>query len=294
MLCIFLLCLVSATALVLFTKYINNNISSPLSELAKQIQDWDEDKVFRSPYKHRKDEIGVLYNSFSHMTRRIGLLIKQNYRNKLLQKDIELKMLQSQITPHFMFNALSAINNMAILNNIDDISNMVTALSDTLNNRISRDGSYVTLTDELSASDSYIYIQQVRFSNRLEIEKNISENARNIPIPNLTIQPIVENAVKYGLEVTDEKCIIKISAYIDNDDLIVTVSDNGTGIEKDRLEKINTALKTDTLSIDGSIGLVNVNKRLKLLYGNDYGITIDSEAGQFTTVTLKYKIQDVK
>ena len=294
MLCIFLLCLISATALVLFTKYINNNISSPLSELAKQIQTWDEDKVFRSPYKHRKDEIGVLYNSFSLMTRRIGLLIKQNYRNKLLQKDIELKMLQSQITPHFMFNALSAINNMAILNNMDDISKMVTALSDTLNNRISRNGRYVTLNDELSASDSYIYIQQVRFSNRLEIEKNISENARNIPIPNLTIQPIVENAVKYGLEATDRKCIIKINAYIDDDDLIVTVSDNGTGIEKDRLERINTALKNDALSIDGSIGLVNVNKRLMLLYGNDYGITIDSEPNKFTTVTLKYKIQDVK
>ncbi len=292
-LCILLLCLLSATVLTVVSQYINRNITKPLSTLATQIQSWDEDTVFDHPDKNREDEIGVLYRSYSHLTKKINTLITQNYQHQLLQKDIEYRMLQSQIMPHFLFNTLSAINNMALLNDVPQISQMVTALSDTLNNRIGRSGSYVKLSEEIEASDSYIYIQQVRFDNRLRVTKNISPEAKDVLIPHLTIQPIIENAIKYSLETTNEKCIVSITAYVDENDLIVTVSDDGVGIMPDKLEEIKSALSSNAASINGSIGLINVSKRLSLLYGDDYGISINSEPGQFTTITLKYKT-DIK
>ena len=294
MIYIILLCIISTMLLLFFTGYINNNISHPLYKLANTMTHWNEDRSFENLYADRKDEIGVLYKSFSLMVDKINRLINQDYRNKLLVKESELKMLQSQISPHFLFNTLSVINNIAILNDVPQIGEIVTALSDILNQSIGRSNSLLSLTEELSYADSYIYIQNVRFNGKFHVIKDLAPETENILIPCLTIQPIVENAIKHGLIPMPSDCILTIKAYLEGDDLVVTVSDNGIGIDEKTLAETNTLLKNNAPSINGSVGLVNVNKRLILLYGNEYHITIDSCSQKYTTVYLRFKYTDRK
>ena len=290
MICIFLLCLLSTLLLAVFTRYINLNICYPLHNLANNMKHWEERKIFDNSCPGRQDEIGVLYENFSSMTDQIDTLINQNYKSQILAKDAELKMLQSQISPHFLFNTLSAINNLALLNDIPQIGEMVTALSDILNQSIGRDGSFLPLIQELSYADSYIYIQNVRFNGKFHVVKELAEETKNICIPCLTLQPIIENAVKHGLASSQHECVLNIKSVISDGDMIVTISDNGAGIDHDRLDEMNKAFSDNVSSINGSVGLANVNKRLTLLYGNEYHLAISSEKNIYTAVTVRYKL----
>lgn len=287
--CVILLSMLSATLLFLFTDYINSNICTPLSRLSHSMNTWKEHLHVENSYSKRPDEIGILYRSFDSMNKAITELIDINYKNEILRRDSELKMLQSQINPHFLFNTLEVINSLALLNNVPQINDVVSSLSDILNHSIMRDDRNIPLREELSLVDSYLYIFSVRFEDAYDVSCEIDPKTENILIPNLTVQPVVENAVKHGIIPAGRKCHLNIKTFLSGGDLIVDVSDDGAGIGAQKLGELNKSLSDGGGKQTRSIGLLNVNKRLKLLYGSDYGITVDSRENVFTRVSIKFK-----
>ena len=228
------------------------------------------------------------------MTKEIDHLVNRIYREQLTRKDAEIKALQSQINPHFLFNTLESINWMAQLNNVPEISETVSALSSLMEISIGRDDRLITIEEEFTYIDNYILILKKRFEDRITLEKNIQSEVMDIKIPRLLIQPLIENAVYHGLERSRNKGVIKLNAQISGDEVLIEVVDNGLGIEKDELEMINDKLSMDnetyfrSMESNGkkSIGIDNVNRRIKLLYGEEYTLRLESVPGEYTKVIV--------
>lgn len=288
MCCIIVLCLISLLLLILFAKYINTSITKPIRNLATQMSVWDERNTTDLPQNIPEDEIGALYKEFSRLTGRVHSLINQNYKSRIMLKESEIKMLQSQINPHFMFNTLEAINSMSLIYDVPEIGDMITALADILEHSIGRDDRLIMLSEEMHYIDSFIYIYNVRFPGKFRVIKNIDSRAMRVYLPRLLIQPVIENALTHGIIPSDRKCTLQISALVRGNDMYVTVRDDGAGIPKDELAELNRRFMRDDPSTEGSIGLINVNKRLKLYFGDEYHIKIDSEKDKFTSVTLRF------
>lgn len=287
--CVIVLCVISLLLLILFAKYINVSITSPIKNLAHMMQNWDENQISDIRHNNKSDdEISDLYNEFSRLTKRLNLLINQNYKGKIMLKESKIKMLQSQINPHFMFNTLEAINSMSMIYDVPEISNMITSLSDILDQCIGRTDRLITLSEEMHYIDSFIYIYQTRFPGKFEVVKNISKAAASAMMPPLLIQPIIENSLTHGIIPSDRECTLSITSYIRDNDVYVCISDNGIGIKPDKLAELNREFVNDDSSSEGSIGLINVNKRLKLYYGDEYHISISSEQDKFTSVTFRF------
>ncbi|NTV89737.1 MAG: sensor histidine kinase, partial [Clostridiales bacterium] len=232
----------------------------------------------------RGDELGYLSRTFNDMAEEINHLVTWKYSEEITRKEAELKALQSQINPHFLFNTLESINWMAQLNNVPEISNTVTALSSIMEAGIGRDDRLITVREEFCYIDNYIMILKNRYEDRIELYKDVREEALAIMIPRLLIQPLVENAVYHGIEKIRGKGVIWLKALTDGQDMKIIVEDNGPGIEQGELDIINERLAVDNETYfknlqtrkNKSIGLDNVNRRIKLFYGEEYGLKIES------------------
>lgn len=217
---------------------------------------------------------------------------------QIFNKQTELTALQSQINPHFLYNTLECIRGQALMDDNLEIARMVEALGAFFRYSISRKGNLVTLKDELDNIDNYMLIQRYRFGNRFPMEVIIDEEdeeAYNCLIPRLIIQPIVENAIFHGLEERLEGGRVTIEVIVTEKTLIITVSDNGKGISREQLNKLNAKIRSrDTNPEDGEAGnqrntgiaLPNIHKRIQLLFGEEYGVDIYSTPGQGTDVEV--------
>ena len=197
----------------------------------------------------------------------------------------ELQLLQSQLSPHFLFNTLNTVSKKAYLEEAYETSDLLVSIADLLRYNLKQLDRAVTLGDELRVIRQYIQIQQTRFSDRLIYTEDIDQTLLGSEIPALTLQPIIENSIQHGFE-GDRLFKIKIKIYHIEDDLVMLVSDNGRGFKKKKLKEIQTSL----LHINDEsqhIGLANCNRRIKLFYGNKYGITIDSAINKGTIVMLR-------
>ena len=261
----------------------------------KKVQQGDEGVFIELD---RKDEIGYMGEAFNNMVNEISMLEKWVYREQLTRKDAEIKSLQSQINPHFLFNTLESINWMAQLENAPKISDTVTSLASLMEANISRDDKFISLKKELDYIDDYMLIMKNRFEDRLELIKEIDKGSLDIEIPRLLIQPIVENAVYHGVGNSRGKGVIRVITKNDNGMLTIVVEDNGAGIEPGKLEALNKSLHMDDDTYfeklekkhEGGIGLENVNRRIKLFYGSEYGIQIESKYGESTRILLRIPV----
>ena len=231
------------------------------------------------------------------MTKRIQNLVNTNYVNELLTREAQIKALESQINPHFLYNTLESINWRAKAVNNQEISLMTESLGSLLRATLSNKKSLVTLSYELSLINSYITIQQIRFEERLEFESQIPENLKNALLPPLTLQPLVENAIHYALEEIMETCYITIQAEELPQDpsgreaaLKILVKNSGSAFEDNLLELLDTQQKTPNRS---GIGLLNINKRIKLLFGDAYGLSLYNE-DEFAVaaITIPYRTEE--
>ncbi len=217
---------------------------------------------------------------------------------QIFNKQTELTALQSQINPHFLYNTLECIRGQALMDENEEIARMVEALGAFFRYSISRKGNLVTLRDELKNIDNYMLIQRYRFNNRFSMEVIVDEEdeeAYNYLIPRLIIQPVVENAIFHGLEERLEGGRVTIEVIVTEKNLIITISDNGKGIEREDLKKLNAKIRSrDTNLEDGDgtsqrntgIALPNIHKRIQLLFGEEYGVNIYSTPGQGTDVEI--------
>ncbi|MCM8709983.1 histidine kinase [Clostridium sp. SYSU_GA19001] len=238
--------------------------------------------------------------SITYTLNRMITLLKESMEREhaleILRKQAEISKLQSQINPHFLYNTLEAIRGEAIIQKNHEIAEMTEALANYFRYSISKKGDFVTLSDELRNVENYITIQKYRFDNRISfrIEYHSEESSvRHCLMPKLTLQPIIENSIYHGLEtkIGSGEVVIHITATEKR--LIITVSDNGVGIDSETLEKINERLNSDKITVDEKekknnlgIAITNINQRLKLLWGSEYGITISSTLNLGTEVEV--------
>lgn len=272
------------------TQYINKTVVVPIQYLSNNMRAWTENKTFENPKTYKILEINALYNDFEGMTKKIITLINMNYKATLIQRKAELKMLQAQINPHFIFNTLEAINSFALIYDAAEISEITLAFSALIEQSIRYQADAVHgFKQELHLTDCYLTIIRIRFGDKISVRKNIESVAYGVSLPRLSLQPIIENAVTHGIIPSGRNCVIQIDANVVGGDLIIQITDDGIGISNDTLDKLNASFIAGDNSAEESIGLINVNKRLKLLYGDAYHLEILSEENCFTKVILKVK-----
>jgi two-component system sensor histidine kinase YesM len=209
---------------------------------------------------------------------------EHNNRLELAQKDIKLKMMASQINPHFLFNALESIRMKAHLNGEAEIATTVRLLGRLMRRNLEIGSGKTTVLQELDMVRSYLQIQQFRFGNRLIYEVNLEESATDMSIPPLIIQPLVENAVIHGLENKEEPVTVKVDITIEQRELKIKVEDDGIGMEAGQLTRLLDRIRGADEPEGSSIGLRNVHQRLTLMYGERNGLHIESALQVGTTV----------
>ena len=284
--------LAAATAVLAaigFSLLFSRVVSKPIVALANKmrhvtIRDYDTGSTTR-----RSDEVGLLENSFDAMVQRNQELIAQKFQTRIEKRSAQLRALQAQINPHFMYNTLQIIGGMAIKKGAPEIYDITVQLSDIMRYSLSFGKEMVPLREELRYLDSYLSIQNQRFGDRIQIEKNIDEALLDCLIPKLILQPLVENSLEHGLSGKGGTWRITLGGTLENGDMHLTVADNGMGIEEERLEYIRAELAKGVENAIGSsahIGLVNVNSRIRLKYALHYGVSIQSEKGAGTRVDI--------
>lgn len=231
------------------------------------------------------DEVGELIDNYNYMISKMSVLIDEQYKLGKEVKNAELKALQSQINPHFLYNTLDMINWMAHKNMNKEISIAVKNLAKFYKLSLNKGKDIVTIKDEVEHSKLYVNLQNMRYDNRITLITKLDESLMNCSIPKITFQPIIENSINHGILGRGmENGSILISGYISQGNLIIQISDDGIGIEKEVLPLI---LKDNNLQTKGSgYGLKNINQRIKLLYGESYGLSFTSNYGFGTTVEI--------
>ena len=229
-----------------------------------------------------EDEVGILINSFHNMMDEINRLIDEVYVNKIALKEYELKALQAQINPHFLYNTLSMMNWMAIRSNQMEISKVTLALSTFYRTALSKGEDVVTVENCIQNMQAYLEIQLTMHDNNFTVDWDIDPTIKNEKMPKLLLQPVVENAIEHGIdEKEDGDKKIFLSFRGNGDDVVITVRDNGMGMPQEKAETLVTYQAK-------GYGLKNVNDRIRILYGENYGIRIFSAPDEGTTVMMRF------
>ena len=232
------------------------------------------------------DEIEELSNGFKYMTGKIRDLLN-NIKSKEKQKRIaEMKAFQAQVNPHFLYNTLNTVRWLASAQKADNISSLVTSLIQLLSSSISKD-QLISIKDEIEYVKEYINIQQYKYCDKFEVHFSIDDEILNCRIPKFTLQPIIENSLIHGIEPKEGRGLIIVKGFMDGNDVNISVTDNGVGILEENIETIlNRDGPNQNRERFNSIGIANVQERIKLYFGEKYGLNIESSPGVFTTVTI--------
>ena len=242
------------------------------------------------------DELDTIADHFNDMCAKLEEYIQKSYTAEIEKKNAQMQALQSQINPHFLYNTLECIRGQALLDDNIEIAKMVEALSSFFRYSISKKGNLVTLRDELANTENYMLIQRYRFNNRFSMEIIIDEEdevAYDFLVPRLIIQPVIENAIFHGLEERMEGGIVSIEVIVTDLDMIITISDNGKGIDCAELEELNNRMNANDMELEDKnnqintgIALPNINRRIRLLFGEEYGVNVYSTLGKGTDVEI--------
>lgn len=266
------------------TQMITRSVTQPIRELCMATQQVAKGN-FSPAEIESGDEIQVLTNSFNDMTGEIQYLIENIKKEQRNLRNTELKLLQAQINPHFLYNTLDAIVWMAEGGQDKEVVSMVTALSEFFRTTLSEGKDYITLREEESHIRSYLEIQEFRYADILEYEIAIDPKLYEYGILKLTLQPLVENALYHGIKNKRGKGKIVVTGYEKGDDICIEVSDNGIGMDEEELEVLRRKLSGEIVHERG-FGLGNVNERIRLNYGPEYGISFRSLKGEGTVATV--------
>lgn len=278
-------------AFIIIARYVTKKVIRPIDDMTQAMTYLEKGEFMPIDEKSiGNDEMGFMMNSYNKTIKKLETTIQKQYIAELYEKKAELKMLESQINPHFMYNALNTMSSIAEINNIGEISDMAGSLSELLRFNL-QEGSIITVEEELAQVDNHFNIQKVRFKDKLTLIKNIDEELLGKPILKFLIQPLVENAIFHGLEKKKSKGQIVLNIKKQDSFIYIQVEDNGVGIAKDQLELLKSRLlgtSKDYINRNDyeSIGLENVNYRMKDYYGQEYGLVIESELNKYTTVSF--------
>lgn len=280
-----------AVGLVMVAVLLSSGITRPLYRLSLLMKEVPKGNFkVKAPVKGN-DEVAQLSNSFNIMVQQMDELIKQLEEEHKMRERAHLEALQAQINPHFLFNTLNGIKWMATINGADNVGQMIAALGRLLETTVGKNEEMITLSEEIRCVDSYILLQKMRYGDKFDIQYNMDDEILSYRIPRLILQPLVENAIIHGFEDMESGGVIIINGHKQSDSILIEVTDNGKGIS---VEKMSNILEdsNDKKGRFSNIGLNNVNDRIKLHFGGDYGLTISSHEGIGTTVQMRLPLYE--
>lgn len=300
--------MLTATALVLIVtvmmfmllsyvfRLTRRSVSQPIENLTREL---DRKPTKPLPIEGNMDikrlavTLNQLFDSERQLTDTLLAANKQIYESQLAQNKLELQFLRSQINPHFIYNTLEVIRSISVVHRNDEIAEMVKSLAAILRYSIKGEES-VALRDELHIIRCYLSIQTIRFGHRFDYAIDVSPDAESLLIPRMCLQPLVENAFTHGLENKLSDGMLRIVSRIEEDELVISVSDNGFGLSPEKTEELNRLIhqsELDQPSNTSGVGLINVARRIQIARGNEFGMYISSALQVGTTVTLKLPIR---
>ncbi len=265
---------------------LSTSITGRISQLIGKMRSVQSGNLSQITKTVDKDEIGELIENYNYMISRIKLLLEEQYALGKEVKNSELKVLQAQINPHFLYNTLDMVICLSQENKYNEIESSVKALAKFYKLSLSKGKELVRIEDELYHVSFFVDIQNIRFNNKINFIIDLDEYIKDFEILKITLQPIVENAIVHGIQGKESKeGTIVISGSLDNDEILLLVNDDGIGIPEDRLDMITRGKLRS--SSGSSYGIKNINERLKLFYGDKYGLSYKSEYGRGTTVEIR-------
>ena len=294
-----------------FSVRYNKRITRPIQEMVKNIEQIQKGDYNIQPVSSGPAEIKILGDAFIQMAGAIQnniRLLKYNMEmdKQLLEREnenlnmknllyrTELKSLQAQINPHFLFNTLNMIAKKAALNGDNETTFLMENVSALLRYGLDKANKISTVKEELSCIEHYFFIQQKRFEGRVSFSLDIQENIPDIPMPAMTLQPLVENSVIHGIKDVQEDAEVILRVFRSENMLQIQVEDNGLGMESEELERLLVSLRVDAIhkeQVGNHIGLNNVYRRLVMYYGEELGFIIESESGCGTIVSLEIPLE---
>lgn len=286
---------VSLIIVILATLYISLKLTSPIKELISSIKKIKLKNMKLDINTKSTDEIGILAQTIKNMVGTIDNLIMKEYRLEIANKDNQLKALQAQINPHFIYNILQSIGALALQNNVPKIYDLTSSLGKMMRYTMNTSDPIVELSKEVDEVKTYLELQKQRFKQKLIYNISIADDIKNLSIPKMILQPLVENYFKHGFEQIEKPGEISINIKrIHPQLLLITVEDNGKGIAPDRLRFVQQKLneeKTNATRIDQSIGLSNVLSRIQLYFNQHAKIEIANREPNGVKVTLQIPLR---
>ena len=279
-------CIVLVIGVLLFTA-VARTITAPMKQLELAMR-----KVEKSDYFRMEEvelaaslEIEALTKRFNQMMRKIGELMDRLITEQNAQRKSELKALQNQINPHFLYNTLDSILWLVENKKNDEASEMVVALARLFRIGISADSEVIPVSDEIEHVRNYLLIQNIRYAGAFDYEFDVDDAALDVLTMKLILQPVVENCIYHGLKNNIVKGNIKISVGIEGESLVLRVSDNGYGMRQETIDELYRSFEDGAVS--NSVGLKNIYQRVMIYYGGNAGMTVESELDEGTTITIR-------
>jgi two-component system, sensor histidine kinase YesM len=260
--------------------FVTDRITKPIQILVKAFKKMGEGKFDITVSNKGSKELVLLSNKFIDMNENIRRLIEENYESRIREKQAQITALNLQLDPHFMYNTLNLINLISIENGQDEISEMIVSLSKMLKYSIKAKQDPVPFRDDWEYLQGYVFIMTKRFEGRFHVEYHIDSKLFTYGVPKFFLQPFVENSFVHAFDSMKSGGILRVSGWLEGEDRCFCVEDNGAGMTQTVMEQL---LTEET----GSVGIYNVHKRIQILYGEWYGVKIDSEQGKGTRVTIR-------
>ena len=270
--------------------YMSERISKPILKLCRLM-----DRVKQGDFDVISDirgyeEVNQLKDSFNEMAAEIKKLLEDIRDNEMQKRKSEMDFLRAQINPHFLYNTLFSIQCMIELKKNDQAVLMMAAFTDLLKKTLSVDTDFITLKEEFESTEKYLVLQQIRYGDKVHYECEMGAETERCLVPALIIQPIVENAIFHGIEAKEEAGLIIVESVVSEGALLITVSDDGVGLDEKELARMTAQFGEREYQSGRSIGILNVLNRIKINFGEEYGLTVESEPGIGTSVTMRLPV----
>lgn len=266
---------------------VARGITRPLAALTGTMRRIQSGETELRVEKLGSDEIGELGSTFNQMLDRVESLLVQDYQTKLSLQKAQYNALQAQINPHFLYNTLDTMSSIAQIQGCDEVSDLSESLGSIFRYTLDMSSSFSTVEKELIHLKNYIHVMDVRMHNQVQYIYDIQEDVLSCEIPRLTLQPIVENAIIHGVRGVRHEKIIRVSIAREGSVLVISVSDNGAGFDPEALNRRLMENDREEVEKGRSIGLVNINARIRMLCGESYGVRVESAPGSGTTVWVR-------
>ncbi|WP_227935600.1 sensor histidine kinase [Alkalihalobacillus deserti] len=284
---------IGLSLVILATLFVSFKITSPIRILLQNIKQVEKGNMQVQFQTLGKDEIGILGDRFKTMIEKINHLINREYKLELENKTNQLKVLHSQVNPHFLYNTLQSIGTLALKSKVPEIYSSLTDLSQIMRYSMNMEEDIVSLDKEINYTKAYMLLQKQRFGDDLEYQLEIDEETLNIKVPKMILQPIIENYFKHGFDVRDHIGKLTVKCKKKDQFLFISISDNGSGVPEERLKEIRQHLNEETnQSLGGdSIGLKNIYERLKLYYCEDLSFKLKNRDSGGFLITIRLPIE---